>query len=177
MGSADDAPKMTHRLLLLRHAKSSWDDASLPDHDRPLAKRGRRAAERIGAHLRSLALLPDLVLCSSARRTRETLERLALEGVESRVDDRLYGASDGEILSRIRDVSADVETLLVVGHNPGMQDLAIELSRSDPAEPADRLREGFPTGAIAVFDVDGPWTELTPGRARLASVLVPRKLA
>ena len=97
--------RMSHRLLLLRHAKSSWDDAGLADHDRPLAKRGRRAAERVGAYLRTSDLLPDLVLCSSARRTQETLELLALGDREVRIEEGLYGAVEHELLDRVRQLS------------------------------------------------------------------------
>jgi phosphohistidine phosphatase len=166
---------MARRLLLLRHGKSSWDDPTMADPERPLAKRGRRAAERMGEHLRTADLVPDLVLCSSALRTRQTLERLALGAVETRLDDRLYAASDGEILARIRDVS-DAATLLVIGHNPGMQDLAIELAGSDRAGAGTRVRERFPTGALAVFEIDGRWSELATGYARLASFVVPSEL-
>jgi phosphohistidine phosphatase len=168
---------MSHRLLLLRHAKSSWDEGSTPDHDRPLAKRGRRAADRIGAYLRSHALRPDLVLCSSARRTRETLERLGLDESEVRVDERIYLAGSGELLDRVRELLEDVGSALVIGHNPGMERLADELAGEEAGEDAGRLREKFPTGALAVFDVDGAWQTLGPGRARLTSFVVPRELA
>jgi phosphohistidine phosphatase len=167
---------MTRRLLLLRHGKSSWDDPSLPDHDRPLAKRGRRAAERMGAHLRAGGRRPELVLCSTARRTRETLERLALEGSKARFEDGLYGADEHELLERLRAVPERTGSVLLVGHNPGIQDLAVELAGPDPGEDARRLRERFPTGALATFELDRPWRGLAPGRARLTSFLVPREL-
>jgi phosphohistidine phosphatase len=167
---------MTHRLLLLRHAKSSWDDPSLPDHDRPLAKRGRKAAERVGAHLRRADAAPDLVLCSSSRRTRETLQRLALGTAEISVEDGLYAASDEALLARLREVPEEVPTALVIAHNPGMQDLAIDLAGPDLGDEAARLRERFPTGALATFELERPWRELAPGRARLVSLVVPREL-
>jgi phosphohistidine phosphatase len=167
---------MAHRLLLLRHAKSDWADATLPDRDRPLAKRGRKAAELIGEHLAAETLRPDLVLCSSARRTRETWERLGLEGVETLVEDALYGASDEELIARLHAVPERSNAVLVVGHNPGVQDLAIALAGPDLGERAARLREKFPTGALAVFDVDGEWSGLSPGPARLSEFVVPREL-
>lgn len=167
---------MTHRLLLVRHAKSSWDDATLADRDRPLAKRGRKAAERVGAHLRRAGLRPDLVLCSPARRTRETAERMELGDADLAFEDDLYGAVDDELLSRLRRVPEDASTVAVIGHNPGMQDLAIELAGNDPRRDAVRLRERFPTAAVAVFEVDGAWSELGHATVALASFVVPREL-
>ncbi|MGH2636126.1 MAG: SixA phosphatase family protein [Actinomycetota bacterium] len=168
---------MTHRLLLIRHAKSSWDDPSLPDRERPLAKRGHRSATRLAAHLRSAGLRPDVVLCSPSRRTRETLERLELGDAEIRFEDRLYAASDAELLDAVRRLPEAIGTAALVGHNPGMQDLAIELVGPDLGEPAVRVREKFPTGALAVFEIDGAWGDVAPGRARLATFTVPRELA
>lgn len=167
---------MSHRLLLIRHAKSSWDDPALPDRERPLTKRGRKAAERVAAHLRRAGHRPDLVLCSPSRRTRETLELLKLGGADAVVDDGLYGANDDDLLARLRELPEDAGTVAVIGHNPGMQDLAIELVGSDAAAGAVRLRERFPTAAMAVFDVEGRWRDLAPSRVRLASFVVPKDL-
>jgi phosphohistidine phosphatase len=164
-------------LLLIRHAKSSWDDTSLPDRDRPLSARGRRAAERIGEHLRSEGLVPDLVLCSTARRTRETLERLALPEVDARFEDELYGAAAEEIQSRIRSVPPDAGSIAVIGHNPGMHDLAAGLGALDAGEAGVRLRAKLPTGGVAVFDVDEPWSRLGPEGVRLVAFVTPRELA
>jgi phosphohistidine phosphatase len=168
---------MAHRLLLLRHAKSDWGDASLSDHDRPLASRGRKAAERIGSYMNAEGFVPDLVLCSSARRTRETCERLGLGPVETSVEDDLYGAPGDALLARVRSVPEAVGDVLLIGHNPGTQDLAMALAGPDLGEGAVRLREKFPTGALAVFEVDGSWFEFVPGKARLAAFVVPRELA
>src|SRR5262245_53225155 len=122
---------MTSKLLvLLRHAKSSWADPDLPDHDRPLNGRGRDAAALVGRHLRQEGPHPDLVLCSSAVRTRQTLEGLELPGrVEVVIEDRLYGASAESLLSRIRQVPPGDGTVLVIAHNPGVEDLARTLDR------------------------------------------------
>lgn len=168
---------MTRRLLLLRHAKSSWDDPSLPDRDRPLSKRGRSAAERMGRFLREHDLIPDVVLCSSSVRTRETLERLGLRGVEATIEDRLYGAGGEELLARIGEAPHEVGSLAVIGHNPGMQELAVELASGDAGSDADRLRAKFPTGALAAFEVDGAWSELGASAATLRSFVVPKELA
>jgi phosphohistidine phosphatase len=167
---------MSHRLLLVRHAKSSWDDATLADRDRPLAKRGRKAAERVGAHLRQAGLRPDLVLCSSALRTRETFQRMGLDS-DLVVEDALYGADGDELLARLRDVPERASGVAVIGHNPGMQDLAIELIGNAPGADARRLRDRFPTGAVAVFEVGAEWRDLSPGVAELRSFVVPRELA
>ena len=167
---------MTHRLLLLRHAKSSWDDESLPDHDRPLAKRGRKAAELVGAHLRASGPRPDLVLCSSATRTRETLELLSLEDPQVRIEDDLYGADDGALLARVRLLPEDAGTVLLIGHNPAMQDLAIRLAGPGAGEQAARLREKFPTAALAVYEIGGVWGSLAADVAHLSSLVLPREL-
>ena len=167
---------MSNLLLLMRHAKSSWEDPSLPDRERPLSKRGGGAAERMGAHLRAARLIPDVVLCSTSLRTRETLDRLGLPGGEVRFEAALYGAGADELLARLRDLTAETGSAAIIGHNPGMHDLAIELAGSDLGEPAARMREKFPTGALAVFEVDGPWRNLARGRARLTIFLVPREL-
>ena len=167
---------MNRRLLLIRHAKSSWDDASLSDRERPLTGRGRKAAVRVGAHLRSEGLRPDVVLSSPSMRTRETLELLEFPGAEVTYLDELYGAGAGDLLASAREVRDDAEVVAVVGHNPGIQDLSIELASDDAAEGAVRLRQKFPTCAVAIFDVDGAWRVVATGRVRLASFVVPKDL-
>ena len=166
---------MTSKLLvLLRHAKSSWADPDLPDHDRPLNARGRDAAALVGRHLRREGPPPDLVLCSSAVRTRQTLERLELPNrVELVIEDRLYGATAGSLLARIRQVSPDDGTVLVIAHNPGIEDLARMLDRHGLAGV-----EKFPTAAVAVlrFAIDG-WQEIEPGSGRVETIFTPRDLA
>jgi phosphohistidine phosphatase len=165
------------RLLLLRHAKSSWDDPSLEDHERPLAPRGHRAAESMAEHLRSSVPHPDLVLCSSALRTRETLDRMseAFGDAEVVVDDDLYGATDDLLLERLRGVADRFETVAMIGHNPGVQDLAIALAGS--GADLGRMRGKFPTGALAVLAFDGPWRALAQGEARLEAFVTPKDLA
>ena len=114
---------MVHRLLLLRHAKSSWDEPSLADHERPLAKRGRKAAARVGEYLRAADLTPDLVVCSTARRTRQTWKRLALEGPEVRLEDAMYGATAGELAGLAVELPETAKSVLFIGHNPGISEL------------------------------------------------------
>jgi phosphohistidine phosphatase len=168
--------KALKRLLLIRHAKSSWDDPALADHERPLAPRGQKAADRIAEHLGDAEATIDVVLCSSSRRTRETLERLTTTfgDAEVRVEDGLYGASAGELLDRLHDVPDGIGGVAVIGHNPGIQDLTIELARDGPH--VGRALKKFPTAAVAVLEFDAPWSELGTGGARLVSFTVPKDL-
>jgi phosphohistidine phosphatase len=154
------------RLYLLRHAKSSWKQTELADRDRPLAGRGRRAAKAIRRHLREQAIDPDLVLCSPARRTRETLERIepSLGRGAVKVEPELYGASADELLERLRAVPDDVESVLLIGHNPGIADLTHHLCGFD---------EKFPTAALATLELPA-WPTLD--RAELVDFTRPRDL-
>jgi len=161
----------TRTLLLLRHAKSSWDDPSLADHDRPLAPRGRRAAERIGELLRDQGIEISLVLCSSARRARETLE-LAQPPGEVQIEQELYGASARQLLDRIRRVPDEVESLMLIGHNPAVEELALGLA----ADRSELEGAKFPTGALVTFSVNEPWQGLAPGEATLTGFVKPRDL-
>jgi phosphohistidine phosphatase len=176
------------RLVLLRHAKSAWPE--MPDHERPLARRGQRDAPVMGRWLRTGGLVPDLVLCSTAQRARETWQ-FAQAGLGAappvRFEDRVYDASPTALLDLIRRESGAAETLLVVGHDPGVPGLALTLAGAGPdtypgesdAVPAgmlDRMRAKFPTAAIAVFGCTGTWDVLGPGSARLACFITPRDL-
>lgn len=167
---------MARQLFILRHAKSSWDDPSLPDHDRPLAPRGRKAARRLAAFAEDARLRPELVLCSSATRARETLDLIAgsLGAPEVVVEEGLYGASANALLDRLRRVPDDVESVLLVGHNPAMQDLAVLLSTPGPR--VDEVSEKLPTGALLRFRVSRPWSELASAGAELEEVVLPREL-
>jgi phosphohistidine phosphatase len=161
------------RIYLLRHAKSSWKDASLRDHDRPLAGRGRRAARLIARHMREEGIAPELVLCSTAKRARQTLERIepALGTRSVKVEEGLYGAGEDELLARLRELPAEVGSVLMIGHNPGMQDLALLLARSAP-----ELEAKFPTAALATLAFSGEWPGLEPGAAELVGFVRPREL-
>jgi phosphohistidine phosphatase len=169
---------LSKRLLLLRHAKSSWDDPKLTDHDRPLAPRGRRATKLIAEHLRRESVAPSLVLCSSARRTQETLERIAPalgEPVAVQIESDLYAAFEQRLLERLRALEEDVESVLLIGHNPSIERLALDLAGSG-VKLAD-VRRKFPTGALATLEFSGPWQELGPGTATLADFVTPKQLA
>jgi phosphohistidine phosphatase len=164
-------------LFLLRHAKSSWKDPALADHDRPLASRGRRAAKLLADHLRCERVAPGLVLCSSARRTRETLERIGPLGEQAtiRIERELYAAADHRLLERVRAVDDEFESVLLIGHNPGVQELALSLA--DSGEKLATLRRKYPTGALARLEFAGRWRELGPGGAELTDFVTPKQLA
>lgn len=162
------------RVYLLRHAKSSWKHPELPDQDRPLAGRGKRAAKAIVKHMHAQELKPELVLCSTARRARETLKRIepALGRAPVRVEGELYGASARELLARLRRLPDDVGSVLLIGHNPGMHELALELAGSAP-----ELAGKFPTAALATLAFNGSaWGELGPEATELVELIRPRDL-
>jgi phosphohistidine phosphatase len=171
----------SRRLLLLRHAKADSGDPEQDDHERPLARRGRRDAERMGAAITARGIAPGQVLCSSALRTRETLDRILPHlpsGLAVAVDHQLYLASPDEILARIALIEDRVSSLLVIGHNPGIAALAERLAGRGAADALARLRRSFPTGALAEIEIDQPrWRDLAPARAALASFLTPRDFA
>ncbi|MFZ5791105.1 MAG: SixA phosphatase family protein [Pseudomonadota bacterium] len=168
------------RLYLLRHTKSSWRDEDLPDHDRPLAPRGRRAAPAIGVYLRDHDVALDLVLASSSRRTRETWELISLmlgKPPPVSYEDKLYLASAEELIARLKKVAASETTVLVVGHNPGLQELANQLYGGGDSSAFARLKTKFPTGGLALYEFDiERWSELAPGTGKLIDFVVPRDL-
>jgi phosphohistidine phosphatase len=162
-------------IYLLRHAKSSWDDPALTDRQRPLAPRGRRDAKRIAKHLERLEIEPELTLCSSAVRTRETLDLLRFGARTVRFEDELYGASAGELLDRLRHVPEQTASVMLIGHNPGLQDVALLLAANGALR--GRLEEKFPTAALATLTIERtPWSELSPGDAVLTAYVVPKQL-
>jgi phosphohistidine phosphatase len=165
-----------HTLYLLRHAKSSWDDPTLVDHERPLAPRGRRDATRIARHLGRVGVEPGLVLCSSAARTRETLELLrpAIDNPAVVIEDELYAASSDELLARLRRVPDTVASVMLIGHNPGLQQLALVLASA--GKELERLEEKFPTAALATLALGTTWNRLAPGSSTLAAYVVPKQL-
>jgi len=168
-----------HRLFVLRHAKSSWDNSHLGDHERPLAPRGERAAEALAAHVATIAPPPALVLCSTARRARDTLEPIRARlpaGTTVQIEDGLYGASAPDVLDLLRGVPEETPAVLVVGHNPTLEDLVKGLGRAgDPALIA-RVLDKFPTGALATLAFPGPWKDLGWGAATLEAYVVPAEL-
>ncbi len=169
------AKQPARRLYLLRHAKSSWDDPALADHDRPLAARGRRAGELLAEHFSGAAVAPQLVLCSTSARTRETLALLELAGEPVVVYERaIYAAPARVLLERLRAIRDDIDSAMLVGHSSGIEDLALLLARG--GESLGRLREKFPTGALASLEFGGSWRDLDARSARLVEFVTPRAL-
>lgn len=159
------------RLLLLRHAKSDWDDSSLRDFDRPLAPRGERDAPRIGKALRKSGVVPDLIVSSPAARARATIEAVtqaAKLANEIEFDEAVYGASSAELMKLIRRLPDRSECTLLVGHNPGFEDLLGRLTGS---------HERMPTAALACveFDIDR-WDDVEDKKGRLVWLLTPKHL-
>jgi phosphohistidine phosphatase len=165
------------RLFLFRHAKSSWDDPGLADHDRPLAPRGRRAAKSMVKHLRREGVAPEIVLCSSARRAQETLEGIAPalgDNVTVLIEPELYGASASGLLERLRRLPEDTGSAMLVGHNPAMQELALNLAGAGSGRAA--IEGKYPTAALATLSFEGSWTELGVGAAELVDFVTPKAL-
>jgi phosphohistidine phosphatase len=161
------------RLYILRHAKSSWDDAELADHERPLAPRGERAAAKIAEHVRSEEIAPALVLCSTALRARQTLAALlpVLAGnTDIHLEEDLYGAGPDDVLARVHEVPEAVPSVLLIGHNPTLHELALALTGSEDA------LERFPTGALASVTFATTWADLAEGEGDLESLVVPKDL-
>lgn len=171
---------MTRTLCLLRHAKSSWADPALEDFDRPLNQRGRRAMIPIGLYIGEKKLHPDGILCSSAQRTRETLGLLLpwLRGeAVVWIERGLYLASAEEFLDRVRQVEDTISCLLVIGHNPGLEDFATMLAGTGNAFATAAMQEKFPTAGLAVLDLDAPgWGDTAPGKGELRAFVTPKLL-
>lgn len=166
-------------LYVLRHAKSSWVDSGLTDHDRPLAPRGRRATTRLADHVRRRGIEPDLVLCSSARRAVETLDgiRGALRATRVMVEKTLYGASAAELLARLGRVEDDVHSVMLIGHNPGLQDLVVTLVGDGDDEAILAVRRKLPTGTLVTLSFPAlAWNRLGPASAHLESLVRPADL-
>ena len=167
-------------LLLMRHAKSSWGEPGLDDHERPLNKRGTRDAARVGGYLAEHDLRPDFVLCSDAVRTRATLTLLlaAMGGAQPKVlfEPRLYLAEPPAILEVLSRVERAVRCCLVVGHNPGTHALALGLVADGDGDSLTELAMKFPTAALAVIDLDArDWNDLEPGAGRLRAFVTPKQ--
>jgi phosphohistidine phosphatase len=163
-------------LVIVRHSKSSWD-FDVDDHERPLSARGRRDAEALGQLLSQRSLLPELVLCSTATRTRQTWEYAKAGGATSgeiRYAREIYHAWVPELLSMIREIPDQIHTLLVLGHAPGIPDLVEHICVRTESSDWIQMDNKFPTSALAIVSVPGSWSELGKDRAELDSFLVPR---
>jgi phosphohistidine phosphatase len=171
-GMSADTPR---RIVLLRHAKADWP--SVPDHERPLADRGRREAPAAGRWLATTGIPFDLALCSTSVRTRETW-KLAAPELEHRprtvYEERLYEASLGDLLALLSETSDDIGNLLVIGHNPGMHAVADALAGQAEGDCLARMNSrGFPTSAAAVVTFDGSWKSVEHGVGKLTDFWSP----
>jgi phosphohistidine phosphatase len=170
-----------HQLLLMRHAKSAWDDPGLSDYERKLSPRGRLAATAMGEAMRTLGLIPDTVLVSTARRTVETLELLGTWDPPPRIEtmDALYLAHARRLLRMLNGVAETAHSVLLIAHNPGMHELALTLLGPAVLEQGSadtrRLVEAYPTAALAEFAVAGSWRGLGESGGRLVRYLKPKE--
>ena len=159
------------RLILMRHAKSSWDSPALSDHDRPLNDRGQRSATALGEWLRTHGFLPDQALVSSATRTQQTMDRLNVSPAPDLMS-RLYHAGPEIMHDALR--NAKGTTVLMIGHNPGIAEFAADVLSELPDHPRF---DAYPTGATLVADFDiADWSEMTPAIGRARAFVVPRDL-
>lgn len=168
---------MRRRLVLVRHAKSAWDDPSLADHDRSLATRGRTALPRMREFAIGLELPRLIVLCSTATRAVATLDGISAvlpEGASVNVERSIYDGDAGTLLGRLRSLSDSFESAMIVGHNPTLHDLALALVGSGAAASRTQLATKLPTGAIATMSFVGPWDDLGPKRCALDDLFTPR---
>jgi phosphohistidine phosphatase len=168
-------------LILLRHAKSSWDHPGLDDFDRPLADRGLKAAPRMGDYLQSQSIKPDLIVCSSSVRTRQTLALITpqLDSQPKAIfEDDLYLATASNLLERIQALPARAHTVILIGHNPGFHDVAQLLIKSGDHADQAALATKFPTCAAAIitFPVKR-WSEIAPHTGHLTTFMTPSRLA
>lgn len=168
------------KVILLRHAKSSWNDPTLDDHDRPLNSRGRVAAPVIGAWLEYRRHRPDTILCSSSVRTRETVAAIRAQTrhlPEPLIERALYHASPCDMRDRLAELSSRAETVMIVGHQPGLSALARKLADGQENRRCRRAYEHFPTAAAAVLELDiEHWSDLEFGQARFVDFAKPREL-
>ena len=171
---------MSKTLFLLRHAKSSWSAPAHNDHDRPLNRRGERAAAVIGIMMKQEKTTPDLVLCSSARRTIQTKDIIRPylpRNCPVEESGRIYEADVEDLLSLLYALPDSIQKPLLVGHNPGLSQLAMSLCDAAGGEALNRLQEKFPTGALATIALDiDAWIDIAHGRGRLDRFVVPKEL-
>ncbi len=169
---------MSRYLLVLRHAKSDWDTNAPSDFERPLAKRGERDAPRMGQWLKEQKLLPDHIVCSPALRARQTGEKACKAmGIKEKLinfDDRVYAATEGELLRVLADCPKKKKTVMLVGHNPGLEDLVVYLAGKGLEIPADGKL--LPTAAVACLKMPENWKELKEGDGQFISITRPKEI-
>lgn len=166
-------------LHLLRHAKSSWKDPTLDDHERPLSKRGRAAAKTMARFLEEAELAPDVVLCSTAVRAKQTLGPIVKRLRPAKVifERGIYEVPQRKLWKYLWALPENADNVLMIGHNPGLHELALALADADSRKQLPPSGGKFPTGALATFSFDGPWKDLRPNGAHLTSFTQPNKIA
>jgi phosphohistidine phosphatase len=168
------------RLTLLRHAKSSWDDPSLDDFNRPLNERGWKAARRMGREMKHRGIRFDLVVASTAARVRETIDGVQEKfdvGAPIQFEPRMYGATEHELLALVRALPDSVHAPLLAGHNPGLERLVVQLTYDDDQGLRRRIAGKYPTGALAVIELPtGRWADVIPGSGQLVELILPKEL-
>ena len=171
---------MSKTLLLLRHAKSSWSSPAESDFDRPLNQRGERAAAVIGIMMKQEKIVPDLVLCSSARRTLQTRDAIRPylpRNCPVEETARIYEANVENLFSVLSGQPETIQKLLLIGHNPGLEHLTLSLCGEAGGEGLARVLEKFPTGAMATIELAiDSWRDIAPGKGRLCHFITPKEL-
>lgn len=165
-------------LYLLRHAKSSWKDTRLDDHERPLNERGRQVAKTMAEHLRRVEIAPDIVLCSTAVRAKQTLDPIAKRIRPPKVvfERGIYEVPQRKLWHYLRALPENAGSALMIGHNPGLHALALELGDAEAHKHLPPLGSKFPTGALVSFSFDGAWKDLRPHGAHLLSFTRPKEI-
>lgn len=167
---------MSRELLILRHAKSDWGADASSDFERPLAKRGKKDAPRVGEWLYREGLVPDLVISSPAQRARQTTEKVckSMDYKKKKIkwEKEIYEADVTDLLQVLKSCPADARTILLVGHNPGLEDLVLYLAGDEVEEPADGKL--LPTAAMARLEMPDKWDSLDLGCAQLIAITRPR---
>jgi phosphohistidine phosphatase len=168
------------RLTILRHAKSDWGDPGADDHDRPLNERGRNAARAIGREMNRRGMRFDHVLASTALRVRQTLDGLREQcRIEAEIDfePRVYGATEEMLLYLIRGLPEGAQSALLVGHNPGLGRLLVDLTHDDPNGLRKEVAGKYPAGALAIVELPAEqWTDVKPASGEIAALILPRDL-
>ena len=165
-------------LHLLRHAKSSWKDPTLEDHERPLSNRGREVAKTLAKYLEGAELAPDIVLCSTAVRAKQTLDPIVKRLKPAKVvfERAIYEVPQRKLWKYLWALPENADSVLMIGHNPGLHELALALADAGSREHLPPSRGKFPTGAVATFSFDGTWKDLRPKGAHLASFTRPKEI-
>ena len=168
-------------LTILRHAKSSWDESGLSDFDRPLNGRGRDAAPRVGREMRDRKMAFDSVFASPAVRVRETIDGLARgygQGLDVQFDQELYLAGAQTLFRKVRGLPATAHSPLLVGHNPGLHDLVLKLTREDENALREQVSGNLPTAAVVMIELPANrWNEVEWGSGQISELILPRELS